>query len=393
MLEPLGSCRASPSTSLKGALRGIPSIGSSDAVLPISSVLSLLVQTELHPKCKPFAHAAGKTGENFLFGRIKRLKLLVEENSQKHSALRCGIRAPACTVRAYLPAIELVSRMSCEWKVIEVVFFPTSSRRGHESVDLLASYEPALRPKVSSRAEHRRLGYSNADREKNACNRSPASSRTHLPDRCSSNVDDPRLLRRLELDPWALEPWSSLDSVTLTMCVHLSLPAPDEGAAVAQTLARTNSRSTTDVWAHTFASLPVGAIRHAVGMDRHAGICKCSFASAQAGKRPLTRVASLECPMTRSTPRSPSMPVCNLFFRQLLVNPEGVSAPASDILGLPAAGAANFEEAVKNQGVGGFGSCFIPRAGFVGGVSGRYGNIANLILYVLAWSRPRETDS
>lgn len=78
------------------------------------------------------------------------------------------------------------------------------------------------------------------------------------------------------------------------------------------------------------------------------------------------------------------MPVCNLFFRQLLVNPEGVSAPASDILGLPAAGAANFEEAVKNQGVGGFGSCFIPRAGFVGGVSGRYGNIANLILCGIA---------
>lgn len=84
------------------------------------------------------------------------------------------------------------------------------------------------------------------------------------------------------------------------------------------------------------------------------------------------------------------MPVCNLFFRQLLVNPEGVSAPASDILGLPAAGAANFEEAVKNQGVGGFGSCFIPRAGFVGGVSGRYGNIANLILCVPVRSGVRD---
>lgn len=194
MLEPLGSNRASPSTSSKGALRGIPSIGSSDAVLPKSCPYCLcLYRLSFIRNVNLLRMLREKLGRIFSSaGSFKRLKLLVEENSPKHSALRCGIRAPACTVRAYVPAIELVSRMSCEWKVIEVVFFPTSSRRGHESVDLLANYEPALRPKVSSRAEHRRLGYSNADREKNACNRSPASSRTHLPDRCSSNVDDPR---------------------------------------------------------------------------------------------------------------------------------------------------------------------------------------------------------
>ncbi|POY70776.1 hypothetical protein BMF94_6187 [Rhodotorula taiwanensis] len=80
----------------------------------------------------------------------------------------------------------------------------------------------------------------------------------------------------------------------------------------------------------------------------------------------------------------PSMPICNLFFRQLLVNPAGTSAPAYNILGLPAPGSSNFNSAVKNHGVGGFGSCYIPRAGFAGGESGRLGNIANLILCGIA---------
>lgn len=119
-------------------------------------------------------------------------------------------------------------------------------------------------------------------------------------------------------------------------------------------------------------------------MHRHAGICQSQYLVCQVALQAalLTRVPRLT--HLFPPPVSPSMPVCNLFFRQLLVNPEGVSAPASDILGLPAAGSADFNDAVKNHGVGGFGSCYIPRAGFAGGVSGRYGNIANLILCVCA---------
>lgn len=76
------------------------------------------------------------------------------------------------------------------------------------------------------------------------------------------------------------------------------------------------------------------------------------------------------------------MPICNLFFRQLLVNPAGTSAPATALLGLPDAGSSSFNQAVREYGVGVNSSCYIPRAGFVGGLDGHLGNIANLILCV-----------
>lgn len=78
--------------------------------------------------------------------------------------------------------------------------------------------------------------------------------------------------------------------------------------------------------------------------------------------------------------RSPSMPICNLFFRQLLVHPYGQQAPASQLLGLPPASDPGFQTALRSYGVAVDGSCFIPRAGFVGGEPGYLGNIANLIL-------------
>ncbi|GJN87730.1 hypothetical protein Rhopal_000685-T1 [Rhodotorula paludigena] len=80
----------------------------------------------------------------------------------------------------------------------------------------------------------------------------------------------------------------------------------------------------------------------------------------------------------------PSMPICNLFFRQLLVNPAGTAAPATALLGLPDAGSSSFNQAVREYGVGVNSSCYIPRAGFVGGLDGHLGNIANLILCGIA---------
>ncbi|BGP22028.1 chitin synthase export chaperone [Rhodotorula toruloides] len=80
----------------------------------------------------------------------------------------------------------------------------------------------------------------------------------------------------------------------------------------------------------------------------------------------------------------PSMPICNLFFRQLLVHPRGMQAPASQLVGLPPASDPSFQTALKSYGVGVDASCFIPRAGFVGGEPGYLGNIANLILCGIA---------
>ncbi|BGP53280.1 hypothetical protein JCM8202v2_000839 [Rhodotorula sphaerocarpa] len=79
------------------------------------------------------------------------------------------------------------------------------------------------------------------------------------------------------------------------------------------------------------------------------------------------------------------MPICNLFFRQVLTDPAGTSAPAYNILGLPAPTSPNFDQAISNFGVGGFNNaCYVPRAGFVGGANGYYGNLANLILCGIA---------
>ena len=81
----------------------------------------------------------------------------------------------------------------------------------------------------------------------------------------------------------------------------------------------------------------------------------------------------------------PSLPVCNLFFRQLLVHPKGLSAPATDLLGLPSNTSATFASALSSFGSGVNPSCSIPRMAAAGGASGSLGNIANIILCGLSF--------
>lgn len=73
----------------------------------------------------------------------------------------------------------------------------------------------------------------------------------------------------------------------------------------------------------------------------------------------------------------------NLFFRQLLHHPKGLSAPATSLLGLPDASSTDYAAALRAYGVGVNASCFIPRAKYVGGLSSSYGNVANLALCAL----------
>ncbi|GAA5971246.1 hypothetical protein JCM11641_008280 [Rhodosporidiobolus odoratus] len=80
----------------------------------------------------------------------------------------------------------------------------------------------------------------------------------------------------------------------------------------------------------------------------------------------------------------PSIPICNLFFRQLLHHPKGIAAPATALLGLPDASSPDYQSVLRSYGVGVNAECFIPRAGYVGGADGRYGNLANLILCGIA---------
>ncbi|GAA5856480.1 hypothetical protein JCM8547_008764 [Rhodosporidiobolus lusitaniae] len=80
----------------------------------------------------------------------------------------------------------------------------------------------------------------------------------------------------------------------------------------------------------------------------------------------------------------PSLPVCNLFFRQLLHHPKGIAAPATSILGLPDASSADFSSALHSYGVGVRSSCQISRASYTGGADGNYGNVANLALCGIA---------
>lgn len=75
--------------------------------------------------------------------------------------------------------------------------------------------------------------------------------------------------------------------------------------------------------------------------------------------------------------------MCNLFFRQLLHHPKNLEAPAAQLLGFPTDQLA-FNQLLSTYGVGVDSSCYIPRAGFTGGESGRLGNIANLILCGIA---------
>ncbi|KAL8281242.1 hypothetical protein RQP46_006276 [Phenoliferia psychrophenolica] len=82
----------------------------------------------------------------------------------------------------------------------------------------------------------------------------------------------------------------------------------------------------------------------------------------------------------------PSLPVCNLFFRQLLVHPKGLPAPASALLGLPSSTSTNFTSVLSSLGSGVNPSCSIPRMAKAGGAPGNLGNIANIILFwCLLW--------
>ncbi|GAA5861883.1 hypothetical protein JCM1840_006863 [Sporobolomyces johnsonii] len=80
----------------------------------------------------------------------------------------------------------------------------------------------------------------------------------------------------------------------------------------------------------------------------------------------------------------PSLPVCNLFFRQLLHHPKGLDAPATSLLGLPSASSSDFNTSLAHYGVGVDSSCFIPRAHYTNGEPGSLGNIANIILCGIA---------
>ena len=81
----------------------------------------------------------------------------------------------------------------------------------------------------------------------------------------------------------------------------------------------------------------------------------------------------------------PSLPTCNLFFRQLLVNPSNLTAPAYDLLGLPASASPEFlASALSAYGVGVNPICAIPRMAIAGGLPGSLGNIANMVLCGLA---------
>lgn len=80
----------------------------------------------------------------------------------------------------------------------------------------------------------------------------------------------------------------------------------------------------------------------------------------------------------------PSLPTCNLFFRQLFYHPNGVLAPAASLLGLPPFSDPNFSVALANVGMGINPACSIPRMGAAGGASGNLGNIANIVLCSLS---------
>lgn len=78
----------------------------------------------------------------------------------------------------------------------------------------------------------------------------------------------------------------------------------------------------------------------------------------------------------------PSLPICNLFFRQMLVHPAGETAPAYQILGFSQG--AEFDATLSQYGVGVDAACYIRRMGAAGGASGSLGNIANIILCGIA---------
>ena len=61
-----------------------------------------------------------------------------------------------------------------------------------------------------------------------------------------------------------------------------------------------------------------------------------------------------------------------------------MTAPATQILGLPDAGSADFNRVLSEYGVGVNSACYIPRMSATGGQPGSLGNIANIILCGIA---------
>lgn len=77
----------------------------------------------------------------------------------------------------------------------------------------------------------------------------------------------------------------------------------------------------------------------------------------------------------------PSLPSCNLFFRQLLYNPYQLASPATSLLGLPSTNSTEYSTALANYASGSVNAlCAIPRMAAAGGQPGSLGNIANIIL-------------
>ena len=150
--EPAGSSRPFRSASSKRALRGIRRSG---AVMPF---FPIPVRTVFHVLSfvQGLRPASTKTsGEFSSAGRIKRSSLMAARISSAR-ALRLGIRAPACTARAFFACNRARKQMSCRVESDRSCVFLEVASRGHECRS--ACYEPVLRPKVSSSPDYRNLG-------------------------------------------------------------------------------------------------------------------------------------------------------------------------------------------------------------------------------------------
>lgn len=74
-------------------------------------------------------------------------------------------------------------------------------------------------------------------------------------------------------------------------------------------------------------------------------------------------------------------PICNLFFRQLLVHPDhGVEAAPDPYLGLPTDDPSEKDRILQGLGLGLRSSCSIPRMASAGGQDGSVGNAANIVV-------------
>jgi len=74
-------------------------------------------------------------------------------------------------------------------------------------------------------------------------------------------------------------------------------------------------------------------------------------------------------------------PICNLFFRQLLVHPDhGVEAAPDPYLGLPSDDPSARQSLVRELGLGIRSSCSIPRMETAGGQLNSLGNVADIVL-------------